>query len=138
LVGLTLFCVFVGSIIYSFVNWKKDDAERVSNELEKLRDGVVSEVKRLTAEWQMEMQAKVTEQLEKIKRLWTEELEAFSETHGKEKQRVAEAERQQIRDRLRLLEQKKRELAAVQASTHQVRQKTLQLLQDCLRTLKSA
>lgn len=138
LVGLILFCVFVGSIIYSFANWKKDDAERIEKELEKLRDGVVSEVQRLTAELQREMQAKVADQLEQTKRVWTEELDALADTHGKDRQRQSEAERQQVRDRLRVLEQKKRELLAAQTTVRQIRQKAGQLLQDCLRTLKSA
>lgn len=138
LVGLILFCVFVGSIIYSFANWKKDDAERIEKELEKLRDGVVSEVQRLTAELQREMQAKVADQLEQTKRVWTEELDALADTHGKDRQRQSEAERQQVRDRLRVLEQKKRELLAAQTTVRQIRQKAGQLLQDCLRALKSA
>lgn len=46
--------------------------------------------------------------------------------------------RQQVRDRLQLLEQKKRELFAAQAAIHQLRQQAAQLLQDCLRALKPA
>ena len=137
LVGLILFCVFIGSIIFSFITWKKDDAERIDKELEKLRDGVVSEIHRLTAELQRDMQSKITDQIEHIKRVWTEEVDSLAETYGKERQRQSEAERQQVRDRLRVLEQQKRELAMSQGGIRQLRQKAGQLLQDCLRTLTS-
>jgi Skp family chaperone for outer membrane proteins len=137
LVGLILFCVFIGSIIFSFITWKKDDAERIDKELEKLRDGVVNEIHRLTAELQRDMQSKVTDQIEHTKRVWTEELDSLAETYGKERQRQSEAERQQVRDRLRVLEQQKRELAMSQGGIRQLRQKAGQLLQDCLRTLTS-
>lgn len=137
LVGLILFLVFFGSIIYSFIGWRKDDEDRIAKELDKLRDGVISEVHRLVSEVQRELVTRMTDVLEQTKKVWSEELERLSGTVGRTLQQQAEQDRQSVRDRLRVLEQQKRELANLQTGINRLCQQSEALLKDCKANLRS-
>lgn len=56
--------ILVGGFIYTYFQWPKEDAEKLNKELDRIRDALVSELRRLTSDIQRFAQQQMTEALD--------------------------------------------------------------------------
>lgn len=112
IVGILFLLLFVGAVIHTFRAWKREDTERVSAELERVRDQFGTELRKVIGEVQREKQGKLGELLETSKRMLGSRIEDAARDLQQVEQVTSQDERERARTRLRKLEQQQRDLQA--------------------------
>lgn len=87
--------VLIGGFIYTYFQWPKEDAEKLGKELDRIRDTLNSEVRRLTGEIQRFAQQQITEVLDSAGRNLQKDVQRALAEH-REQQRKKEEEKQSI------------------------------------------
>lgn len=105
--------IFFGAIIYSFLVWPKEDAERLAKELDKVRDGLSTELKRLLTELQREKQSKFTEHLDGEKKRITRKLDELQRVSNTQQEQALTTQREQANKRLQQIEQQLKDLQLI-------------------------
>ncbi|MBB3168025.1 hypothetical protein [Simiduia aestuariiviva] len=95
--GMVLVPVFIGTIIYTFISFKKDEAHRVDKELSRVREELLASSRRLSAEISRLKQTKLAEYTDALKKQWSLQLEQTA----KDVSARTQAERDQIAHRAR-------------------------------------
>lgn len=117
--------LFIGALIYTYLVWPKEDAERMEKELERIRDGIRGELKRLLGETQRVVQTLVNDMSESQRRRWQTQLKELQnqfedQQFQQDKQRREQAKQQEqaLEQQLKIAQQLERELRSIQdAST---------------------
>jgi len=105
--------IFIGAIVYSYIVWPKEDAERFAKELDKIHDGLASEIKRLLSELQREKQTKVSEHLDIQKKNLLKELDQLSRNTQRTQETAINQQKQQANKSLGQIEQQIKELQLI-------------------------
>ena len=106
--------IFIGVIVWSYVVWPKQDAERLNKELDRVKDGLSSELKRLLSDLQRDKQSKFAEHLDEQKKSVLRRLDGLMrETQGHQEQALKQ-QSGQAQQRLATIEQQMRELQTVE------------------------
>ena len=126
---------FIAAIIYSFIVWPKEDKERLDKELDKVRDGLGSEVKRLLNEVQREKQNKISDHLDEQKKSILRKLDelmratqAQQESTLKIQTEQAQKHLQQIETQIKDLQVAEREIASLKRQGQSLEQEGKQQL----------
>lgn len=113
--------IFIGAIVYSYVVWPKEDAERFAKELDRIHDGLTNEIKRLLSELEREKQTRIAEHLDSEKKSLWRKLDEIIRNNQSEQEQSLTQQRQQAKKRLSQIEQQikdmqivEREIAALQ------------------------
>lgn len=117
-----LIVVFIVVIPYTFIMWRKEDSARLEKELDRVRDQLSIEVKRLIGEIQREKMTRIAETMNQARR----DLQKRSETILREKlmsrTEKTNQQRQDNRDKQRTLEQRSRDLQGLSSQISKLKQ----------------
>lgn len=130
LFGLLLLLIFVGTVIYTFIGWKKDDADRIAKELDRVRDGVSSELYRRLGEIQRDLNGRLNDVIENHRKQYLQKIDQLMESDLDRLQRQGESRKQGSRERLRQVEQQKRELETSGSLVRQLERDVEALVDD--------
>lgn len=129
--------IFFGAIIYSYVVWPKEDAERLAKELEKVRDGLSTELKRILNELQREKQLKISDHLDSQKKQLNQKLDnIMRESQARHENALAE-QREQAQKRLQQIDQQLKDLQLIERDVSALNRDCDNLVRDGLRTLQN-
>lgn len=142
--GLML-CLFIGGFIYTFISWKKEDADRIEKELDRIKDTLSGDVKRLINEVQREKLSRLSSYFKDIERKLHKESDDLFRATAKEKDGLLEKEKNDIRGRLKNIDQRIREISSYKRMTLDLNRDSktmyrdlIKLIQNYLRTYKGA
>jgi hypothetical protein len=80
-IGLILLPVFIGTVIYSFVSFKKDEQHRLDKELVRVRDELLSASRRVLMDINRLKQNKLADYTDNLKKQWQQQLELLAREH---------------------------------------------------------
>jgi hypothetical protein len=105
--------IFIGAIVYSYIVWPKEDAERFAKELDRIHDGLATEIKRLLSELQREKQVKISDHLDTEKKSLLKKLDELSRKTHRDQETALNQQKQQANKRLGQIEQQIKELQLI-------------------------
>jgi F0F1-type ATP synthase membrane subunit b/b' len=129
--------IFIGAIVYSYIVWPKEDAERFAKELDRIQDGLSAEIKRLLSELQRDKQSKVTEHIDSQKKSLLRTIDALSRQTQQNQNQAQEQQRQQAQKRLTQIEQQIKELQTVEREITSLKRQCDTLARDGQQQLTS-
>ncbi|MGX5174013.1 hypothetical protein ACUR5C_08330 [Aliikangiella sp. IMCC44653] len=105
--------IFIGAIVYSYIVWPKEDAERFAKELDRVKEGLTSEIKRLLSELQRDKQAKVSDHLDGEKKAILKKLDELNRNTQASQEQAVSQQKQQAARRLTQIDQQIKELQMI-------------------------
>jgi len=137
-IGLFFLLLFIGGVAYTYMTWRKEDEARLHKELDRVRDQLHSEVKRLVSDIHRDKASRIAEFIEKVKRDCMRQLDGL----GKEMEACMLKQATQSRDETQkkqaMVEQHMRELQPITQQLLQLVQQGESLQQQCHTNLKAA
>ncbi len=137
LIALGLPVVFFIGVGLTFWNWKEEDAARLGKELERIRDQVSSEVKRLIGEIQREKMMRLKDALEAIRKDLSRRVDGVLKEHSAASAEQASRARNEGRDRQRAIDLRVRELQPLGLQLSRLQQGCSEALRDAQETLRA-
>ncbi len=137
LLALGLPVIFFVGVGLTFWNWKQEDAARLGKELERIREQVSMEVKRLIGEIQREKMMRLKEVLDATRRDFSRRIDAALKEHQTASGEQTTRARNEARERQRALEQRQRELQPLGMQLARLRQGCADALRDALESLRA-
>lgn len=135
-VGLVFLLMFAGVVIHTYRAWKREDSDKLDGELDRVREQLTTECRRIATEVQREKQQRLGEQLEQSKRSLTRRLDELLRDRLQSDQEQIAEQRERARLRLRKLDQQLRDLQALGARIGKLRQDSGALAADAARDLR--
>ena len=90
--GIIILPVFIGAIIYTFRSWKQEDQARLEKEINRVRDEVLNNARRLNTEVNRQKNTLFNHYLDSVKKNWQQQIE----TLGRDWQTKTKTETQQV------------------------------------------
>ena len=111
-IGVMIFMLvlFVGGILFSYISWSREDAQRLEKELDKIKDTLNNEIKRIVDNQQREVQNRINKYLSVVEQEVLDSLEEVIYTSQNEQRQSSEEKTQALRAKLNNVEKQKREL----------------------------
>jgi hypothetical protein len=97
LLGVAFLLVFVAVVMLTYRNWQREDAERLDKELERVREQLSTECRRLAGEVQREKVVRLTAHADQIKRQVQMQIDDLQ----RDRQQREQAQLAELRDRSR-------------------------------------
>lgn len=136
IIGIAFLLLFLGVVFYTYRAWKREDAEKLDAELDRVRDQLQMECKRLATDVQREKQSRIAEYLDQTKRALLLRIDDLQrERLQREQEQTGEA-RERARARLRKLDQQAKELQNHTSRLSKLRQDGNNLVADVQRSLR--
>ncbi len=123
--------LLLGGFIYTYIQWPKEDAEKLEKELDKVRDGLTSEMRRTISEVQRFVQQQFQDLCNDQKRDYQKTLQETLQSHQDELQRQTERERQKQQQNLQQIDQELRQWQGIERQLERLRGDALQLSREC-------
>lgn len=120
-IGFVLFVTFFGSVLYTFFAWKREDADKQDKELDRVRDGIAMEAKRLKNELDRELQKQLGYHLQSLQKSYQRELDEAMNVSVDTARSQKTQEQSSSRERIRVLEKQLRELENSERSIQQLK-----------------
>ena len=76
-IGIIILPVFIGGIIYTFRSWKQEDQARLEKEIDRVRDEVLNNARRLNAEINRHKSTIFNHYLDTVKKSWQQQIETL-------------------------------------------------------------
>lgn len=133
-VGLGL--VFIGTVAYTFISWRKEDESRLEKEMDRIRDQLSSEVKRLIGEIQREKMTRITETVTQARRDLQKRAETVVREESVSKAGKATQLRQENRDKQKAMDQRSRDFQALSSQISKLRQGAVDVERDISNALR--
>jgi hypothetical protein len=130
LLGVAFLVVFVAVVVLTYRTWQQEDAERLDKELERVREQLLAECRRVTTDVQREKFARLGAHAEQLKRqvqLQIDELQR--ERQFRDQQQLAE-QRERARRRREQIDRQLREAQQLASRMAKVVQDAQRLLDD--------
>jgi Skp family chaperone for outer membrane proteins len=125
--GPSIGVIFLGSMVYSVISWKRDDQERMGQELDRVRDSLQGELQRLLSDIQRELLSRLQEAADGQRKFWLKALEQRLESTQQQNQAVQEAAKREQQDRQRTAEKQRTELDALRQGISRIKREADQL-----------
>lgn len=122
LVMPVLIIVFVIGVVYTFINWRAEDGARLEKEMDRVRDQLSSEIKRLIGEIQREKMTRITETISQARRDLQKRAETVVREENVSKAGKATQLRQENRDKQKAMDQRSRDFQALSSQLSKLRQ----------------
>lgn len=106
--------LFLAAFIYTYIVWPREDAERMDKELERIRDGIRSELKRLMGEIQRAVQGLVNDMSDSQRRRWQNELKDLQQQYDDRQMQQEQKQREQLRQQDQVVGQQLRQAQQVE------------------------
>ena len=108
--GFVLAMTMIGSILYTFISWKKEDSEKLDKELDRVKEGVGSEAKRISSELQRDLHKQLGYYLQDIQKQFSRKFDTLFRTTFDALKREQTEQYASTKERIRKLESQMREL----------------------------
>jgi hypothetical protein len=135
-VQYALIAIFFMVIAYTFINWRKEDSARLEKELDRVRDQLSSEVKRLIGEIQREKMMRITEMMNQARRDLQKRAETMLREELMTRTEKISQQRQENRDKQRTLEQRGRDLQGFPSQLAKLKQGAVDIELDIKNELR--
>lgn len=106
--------LLIGGFAYTYVQWPKEDAERLAKELDRIHDTLIGEVKRLVSDVQRFIQQQILELLETNKRQIQKLYQQQFQQHQDRAKQQQENQSQQHQQKLQQVDQSLRQWQTVE------------------------
>lgn len=136
IIGIAFLLLFLGVVFYTYRTWKREDAEKLDAELDRVRDQLQMECKRLATDVQREKQARIADCLDQAKRALLLRIDDLQRERLQREQVQGGEVRERARARLRKLEQQAKELQAHASRLGKLRQDASNLVADVQRNVR--
>jgi hypothetical protein len=133
-----LLLLFLGSLGWAWYRTPQERRERRERELSRLREALGTELKRLYERALREWQRRLTGHLRQVRHELCRQAEEHLRTWSQERSRANEREQKDIQEKQKLLDQRLRDLAALQQQVQRVRQATAEAKQALERAADAA
>lgn len=130
--------LFLWGVIHTYVAWKHEDRDRLVKELERVKESILAEARRLLEESVREKLTRIGAYLEDLKKEVVRRIDEVARETVKTRSDTLEADRQESRSRMRTLEQRTRELQSYGQQFLRLSQGCGELDQACRRLLSDA
>jgi hypothetical protein len=120
--GLLFIVLFVIAVLWTYRSWEREDKERLTKEIEKVREQLQSEAMRLVRDGERERLARLTEALEQVRREAMKRVDDFGRQLTQAAAATQSRERGAVRDRLRIIDQRVKELDGIRSSLQRAEQ----------------
>ena len=130
--------LFLCGVVYTFFSWKREDRYRVEKELDRVKDSLSGEVKRILAEVNREKLSRISAHLNELGREALREIDARVREITARKELENDQSRQELRSRLQSLEQQKRERQPQGQLAAKLNQAAQELERTCQTSLREA
>lgn len=137
-IGVAFLLFFIGAVVYTYRRWKQEDAEKLGGEIERVREQLVTECRRLANEVLRDKQQRIADVLEQGKRQVLSRLDDLLRERSQAEQAEQAEAREKAKLRLRKLEQQTRELQQLGQRIGRLRSEATTLEQDVQRALRDA
>lgn len=127
--GPSIGIIFVGSMAYSIVSWKSDDAERIALELERVRESLQAELQRVLTDIRREITARIQDAAERQRKLWQRALDGQFEASQKHSQAELDMQKRAQQDRQRVAEKQRNELDGLRSGIARLKREAATLEQ---------
>lgn len=127
---------FVVAVVYTFINWRKEDGARLEKELDRIRDQLSSEVKRLIGEIQREKMTRIAETLTQVRRDLQKRAETVLREESAARANKITQQRQENRDKQRIMDQRSRDLQSLSSQISKLRQSSTELEREIVNALR--
>lgn len=131
--GILFLILFIGAVAYTYKSWEREDEESLGKEIERVRESVSSELNRVLNEILREKQSRLQQALDEVKRDTSAKLDFLAREVSASKVAHADAERKESRDKLKVLDQRLKQLGGLGQQLARVRQ----LVEDAGRKSRS-
>jgi hypothetical protein len=138
IVGVAMLLLFLLAVGWTFVSWKKADAKALELEMQKVRTGVRTELDRLASEVSRDLQTRLLETVEQARRDFMARYDAAVREWASECAARVEDEKRDVRQRIKVLEQRERDLSALGQQVSKLRLQLSQLTLESTGGLRKA
>ena len=135
-IGVVFAVVFIGVVFYTFKSWKGEDQEKLEGELERIRDQLSTECRRVASEVQREKQARLSEFIEQVKRTISQRADDLMRDRQQREQAALAEQRERARIRTRKLDQQLKEVQALGSRFKKLRDDSVNLFNDAERAVR--
>ena len=129
-IGIIIFPVFIGGIIYTFKSWKKEDQMRLEKELGRVRDEVLNNARRLLTDVNRVKSNLFGQYLEGVKKSWQQQVEALSHDWQNKIKDESREEVSKAAARVQLIDKQLGEWQRQQSPVQQLQREAESLLSD--------
>lgn len=136
IISVIFLLLFFGAVVFTYRSWKREDEEKFATELERVREQLSVECKRIAAEVQREKQQRLIEHLDATKRTLIQRIDEVAREQAQRGLDEANQQRERAKARARKVEQLQRELQALQLRVNKLRQDTGALEVEASRQLR--
>lgn len=126
----TLPVVFVVGVVLSFKSWREADESRMHRELDRVRDQLNSELKRLIGDLQREKLTRIQDVIEASRREIARRVDVAVREYSTAKQERVNRLRQEGREKLRNLDQRSRDVQGLSSGVSRLRQMSSDIDRD--------
>ena len=120
--GIVFLILFVGVVAYTFKSWQREEDETLNKEIERVRESVAAEFNRVLNEILREKQSRLQQTLDEIKREALTKLDSALREAQLSKAQATESERRDARSKLKLIDQRLKELNGLNQQITKLRQ----------------
>ncbi|MBL8270982.1 hypothetical protein [Steroidobacter sp.] len=135
--GLLFLIVFIGGVLWTYRSWQKEDAERLEKEVDKVKEQLRTEVQRLLMDAQREKMSRLTDHFEQLRREVTRRLDDFARQVSQHRASEQNRERQSARDRIRIIDQRIKDLDAQRSAMQKLEQDCTELRRECDKAIRA-
>jgi hypothetical protein len=136
--GLVFLLLFVGSVIWTYRAWHREDEHRITREIDKIREQLQSEAMRLVREAERERLTRLTEAIENIRKEALKRVEEFGRQLTQQAAANQARELGAVRDRLRVIDQRAKELDTTRSTLQRAEQDSSELARQAETLLRQA
>ncbi len=129
---LVFLVMFIIGFLYTFFSWKNEDRARLEKELERVRETLITEIKRLVGEVQREKLSRIQAHLDELRRDVDRRLDSYLRDVQKAETDRTNEERREGRSRQRTQEQRQRELAGQATTLSRLVQSCAEIERKCV------
>jgi hypothetical protein len=138
LMGLAFLVAFLVVVALTYRNWRAEDEEKLDAELERVREQLQQESRRVAADVQREKQQRLQDELDLIKKALTQRIDTLMQDKLSRDQAAQAEQREAARLRLRKLDQQGRDLGASLARAQKLAQDTQAMALEAERAVRDA
>ncbi|MGY6215742.1 hypothetical protein ACW73L_11340 [Methylolobus aquaticus] len=125
--GVVLLALFIGAVIYTYMAWRKDEAEQVDKEIEKVREALRTELSRTLSELLRDRLARLQQVVDDGKKEGFAQLDQALRYAQDQKAQRVERDRRDAKTKLRAIEAKLKELRPLGPEIGKLRERIDQL-----------
>jgi hypothetical protein len=120
--GVVFILLFISAVLWTFRSWKREDQERLNKEIDKIREQVHAEAMRLVRDGERERLARLVEALEGVRKEALRRIDDFSRQITQQAAANQARERNAVRDRMRIIDQRAKELDQLRSTLQRAEQ----------------